>query len=258
MKKLTLIWLSLFLLSCVTPQSEKQKLFTVPVIVQDSSKKTIETFNTNSINQSMAIFIGKSAFCDSYSFTNHYINNQNYKNDFLDKKELFLSDSLKTDGFELFPDYKNTVFWSNQDEEKTYRYYPVYVANNTPNTKVFKGKDQHVIVIQEALDSNKNWRPIEGRKLFFCGIGYWGLKIHSNEFVALLIPKYDGKFKTKIRLRLEIGDIIYVSTPYEGYINQKQFHFNKQDDYLYKQYIENKTNAIKHLFLGSIPLETED
>jgi hypothetical protein len=68
MKKLTLIWLSLFLLSCVTPQSEKQKLFTVPVIVQDSSKKTIETFNTNSINQSMAIFIGKSAFCDSYSF----------------------------------------------------------------------------------------------------------------------------------------------------------------------------------------------
>jgi hypothetical protein len=70
--------------------------------------------------------------------------------------------------------------------------------------------------------------------------------------------QYDGKFKTKIRLRLEIGDIIYVSTPYEGYINQKQFHFNKEDEYLYKQYIENKTTAIKHLFLGSIPLETED
>lgn len=260
MKNTTVFGLTLLLFSCVTPDTEiqTQKTFKIPVLIQDSFTKPIEVFNTNSINQSMSVFIGKSAFCDTYSMTNYYNNNPNYKNDFIDRKELWLSDSLKTDGFELFPDYKKTVIWTNQEDERTFSYYPVYVVNNTPNTKLFKGKSQHVFSIQEALDSNKKWRPIEGRKLFFCGNGFWGLKIHSNEFVALLIPKYEGTFKTKIRIRIEIGDIIYVSTPYEGYINEKQFYFNKDDEYLYKPIVNNKTTEIKHLYLGAIPLEFDN
>lgn len=115
-----------------------------------------------------------------------------------------------------------------------------------------------MFAIQEALDDNGDWRPIEGRGFDFCGNGYWGLKIHSNEFMTILFPKYAGDFKTKIRVRIKNHDIIYVSRPFEGTINKKQFYFGKDRDYHYCEDDKNKTGAIQHVFYGSIPLELDD
>jgi hypothetical protein len=137
-------------------------------------------------------------------------------------------------------------------------YYPVYIVNQTPNTKLFIGKDSYVFAIQEALDEKGNWRPIEGRAFDACGNGSWGLKIYSYEFVTVLLPKYEGDFKTKIRVRIKNRDIIYVSKPFEATINKKQFFLDKESDYYYRDLIKDKAKTIEQLFYGSVPLEMEE
>jgi hypothetical protein len=134
-------------------------------------------------------------------------------------------------------------------------YYPVYIVNQTPNTKLFIGKDGHIFAIQEALDEEGYWRPIEGRGFDFCGNGYWGLKIHSDEFITVLFPKYEGDFKTKLRVRIKNDDMIYVSLPFDGVINKNQFILDKERDYHYRKLIENRAGAIQYLFYGAQPLE---
>ena len=47
-----------------------------------------------------------------------------------------------------------------------------------------------VFSIQEALDSNKKWRPIEGRKLFFCGNGFCKKSSHDSYFQKKQISVY--------------------------------------------------------------------
>ncbi|MBK9525698.1 MAG: hypothetical protein IPO39_13415 [Bacteroidetes bacterium] len=176
--------------------------------------------------------------------------------DFINENEVWSSDTLRTDGFEIYSDYKTKVSKIDYTGMKGKYFYPVYLVNQTPTTKVMIGKDSYVFAIQEALDTNHDWRPIEGRGFEFCGNGYWGLKIYPKEFLTFLMPKYQGNYKTKIRVRIKIGDIIYVSKPFEGTINEKQFYHNKKDDYHYKRLLENRASAIQHLFYGAEPLET--
>ncbi|MBK6839003.1 MAG: hypothetical protein IPG90_12750 [Bacteroidetes bacterium] len=128
------------------------------------------------------------------------------------KNEVWSSDTLRTDGFEIYSDYKTKVSKIDYTGMKGKYFYPVYLVNHTPTTKVMIGKDSYVFAIQEALDTNHDWRPIEGSGFEFCGNGYWGLKIYPKEFLTFLIPKY-GNTKRKSGSELKSETLSMFQSP---------------------------------------------
>jgi hypothetical protein len=226
-------------------------VFSKPVIDQPVSKGSMKYISSGFVNAIFPDFAGKYKFCDTLLIPTKPVNDTSYQSDFIDD----LPDSITTDGFEIIPDYNSSIrrpLYGNQ-----LCYYPVYIVNETKSSKAFLGKDLYVFGLQEALDTNGTWRPIEGRGFDFCGNGYWALLVHPQEFIAILFPKYAGSYKTKIRVRIQNENNIYVSKPFDATINESQLYL-KEDSYLYNELKENKASAIQHLFYGAAPMGTDD
>jgi hypothetical protein len=237
------------------------KSFVPPFIFQETTIDTFTFFNEEYISCSITDVVGKYVFCDTLKLSTRADFDTTFYKELYGHDYLPLLDSFEFDGLEIFTDYKINVSKIIRTSATSGNfYYPVYIVNQTPNIKLFVGKDSYVFAIQEALDEYGHWWPIEGRAFDFCGNGYWGLKINPNEFLTVLFPKYEGDFKTKIRVRIKNQDIIYVSKPFDGIINKSQFILEKENDYdlLYSSLVENKASAIENLFYNSEPLEFSD
>ncbi len=259
MKTATTIILLIILFACNQIDKAQQaiSIFTKPVIAQPLAEDSIKYIEPISVDGFFPRFAGKHKFTDTLFIAGYRVIDTTYRKEYIDERMVWRSDSLITDGFELVPDYSTMVYRNEYDLEYANYYYPVYLINQTPATKAFIGKDSHVFGLQEALDTNGQWRPIEGRGFDYCGNGYWSLKVDPQEFVTVLFPKYSGDYKTKIRVRIKNGDNIYVSKSYDGTINEKQLYLEK-DSYLYRELIENKSSAIQYLFYGAEPFGTND
>lgn len=263
--KIKTIVLSLILgvfISCQTDLDNPEIYeFVKPKIVNtqfdDSVKST--KFKAGFVSGVFPSFVGK------YSFTNRIdINPQKrdttiFEDFFREYSYIELEDSIDVNGFELIVDYEQSVMYDEYsymypDSDSFYEYYPVYFVNSTKTDKMFFGKDRYAFGIQEAFDNDSNWRPIEKRGFDFCGNGHWGLVVHPNEFVVVLMRKYEGVFKTGIRVRFVLGESVYVSKPFEGTINPNQF--NVQDSLYLEKLRERIGNAATWLFYG-YPLQKE-
>lgn len=264
MKRLLNILPILILTACDSKPKKQvdNTSFTPPIVYQEKTNDTINFFKVEFISTNKALYIGKSGFCDTLKLSiersspDTSIHDDRIFDDYYSE-----IDSFGLDGLEILPDYESTVSKIYYTKHGNY-YYPVYIVNQTPNTKLFIGKTSNVFAIQEAQDDKGYWRPIEGRGFDFCGLGYWGLKLFPNEFITVLFPKYEGDYKTNIRVRIENEDIIYVSKPFEGTIDKRQFILYKENwrggDRYYKWLIEDEAKTIQNTFYGSVPLELED
>jgi hypothetical protein len=242
--------------------NKSEKPFHLPIVIQPKTNDTIKYFNDdyNYLMSANPKFGGKYKFCDTLIIPLEYKPDTNQRNDFIDRGYKSYPDTFNLNGFEIIPDYKTTIVRVNNYEicgnKNAFYYYPVYVVNQTPTTKIYIG----FYVIQEALDENGDWRPIEGKKMFFDNIGNdIAIKVHQKEFVTILIQKYRGNFKTKLRVRIKNGNNIYVTNPFEGTINKNQFYFDKEyDTFHYRLTRNNKINSILSLFYGAVPLECDE
>jgi hypothetical protein len=244
------IWI-IILTSCFHKNSDNIvcEKFQIPVITQTKLDSSVY-YNSDSLSFSMSWFVGKYKFCDTVNLTS--------KDDTTNKDDLIrdfvkpnYNDSLFTDGLQIIVDYQNTIIQEVPYLEKNINCYPVFVINETNSTKILTGKDSHVFIIQEALDSSKQWHPINGKGFDFCGNGHWGVKIYPKEFALFLAPKYNGDFETLIRIRLKIGDNIYVTKPFTGKIKYSQFYLRQND--IYSRRMKDEANAIMSWFYGSPP-----
>lgn len=255
------IFLLLFILGSCTQQQSKndseRKTFTLPIVIQEQTKDTVELFKCDALNEVWFEFYGKHKFTDTLKLAEHRKRDTTYRKDFIHEYwRPTENDTLTTDGFQIFPDYKTTIHHKEDYLTRGNYYFPVYVVNETSRTKVFTAKDSYVFGVQEAIDTSEwhlgEWRPIESKGFDFCGNGNWGLKIHPGEFIIFLVPKYDGKEKQLMRIRLQIGESIYLSKSYEGTFNRKQFNIEK------KSWMDNslkvdKASTINGLFYGAKP-----
>ncbi|QNR25170.1 hypothetical protein [Croceimicrobium hydrocarbonivorans] len=225
----TILLLSILVLtSCQRNQSTfPPKEFKYPKLFNSQILDSIQStpFEAKRISEVFPIFIGKFKYQDSIDVNplnidstqiNNFIQND-LQNDWLD--------SLDINGLELLIDPNTSVPFS-----KSYNfggsprdYFPVYFVNSTNKDKVFYGKDGHVFGIQEAKEKRNQWHPIEVKGYDFCGNGRWAMIIHPQEFVVVLMQKYQGDYETEIRSRFKIGENIFVSKPYEGSIFKSQF-----------------------------------
>lgn len=82
-----------------------------------------------------------------------------------------------------------------------------------------------LLCIQEALDEQNKWLPIEYFSNDRCGNSFSDLELPPQYTVSFYLPWYTGDFKTKLRLRIKIGSYATVvfSNEWEGVIDKRQF-----------------------------------
>lgn len=98
-----------------------------------------------------------------------------------------------------------------------------YLTNRQPYDVVLSTRAGLPILIQEAIDTNGVWRPIEYSSVGGCGNAYYSIKLPSNSYLTGGVVKYTGDFETLIRLKLKNDEQILYSTPFKGKINLEQF-----------------------------------
>jgi hypothetical protein len=108
-----------------------------------------------------------------------------------------------------------------------------YIVNQTSSEVAFKAADSDLGVYQEALDDKGQWRRIELPMRYFCGNSFHKAFLPSKQCWQLAAPRYEGTFKTK--LRIVVSDLnnnppLLVSEPFDGSINPEQFNASSIDE----------------------------
>jgi hypothetical protein len=232
--------------------------FQKPIICQSPIKDSISDFKIDFIVPGKPLFMGKRKFREVIIDHDKRSAGTTFSKDYIRGDKLFEMDALITSGFELVCDYTSRVYaksnyWMDNSAYHYY-YYPVYLVNSTQETKTLIGIDDHLYGIQEALDKNGTWRPIECEGYDHCGNGLWGLYVHQQEYVILLFRVYSGHYKTKLRVKIQNRDYLYASGAFDGTIDEKQFNLSK-DDLRYLEESENKVGMAKTMFYGALPME---
>ena len=100
----------------------------------------------------------------------------------------------------------------------------VLLVNATNEEKAFAASDSRLSIVQEALDKDGKWKPVEYLPSSWCGNSRHRVFLGANEHWEFAAARYTGKIKTKLRFVLmtrDEGNI--VSNEFEGSINPKQF-----------------------------------
>lgn len=116
-------------------------------------------------------------------------------------------------------------------------HYIAYLVNMTDSSFSAKAQDGSLLIIQEALDENNKWQPIEFWVPSGCGNSYFNpLRLDSGKCILVPIKKYNGNYKTKFRLKFNFGKSIMYSDTFEGSLDKSQFRklSNEVDGILYQ------------------------
>jgi len=249
-------------IGCQSPSHESElAVFKSPQIINSQVNDSVElaVFQVEYVTEAFPVFAGKFKFLDKIDVNPENRDTALYKDFMTDFSPIRFNDSLDVNGFELVVDYEQSVKYNEYYRYGSglYDYYPVYFVNSTKTDKIFLGKDSYVFGIQEALDKEgeyAQWRPIEGRGFDFCGNGRWKLIVHPQEFVLILMRKYKGDYETEMRVRFQVGENIFVSRPFKGRINEKQFSIH-DSSYVARVLRETDGQAWAWLFYGAPPRE---
>ncbi|MFK7785465.1 MAG: hypothetical protein AB8B56_10130 [Crocinitomicaceae bacterium] len=109
-------------------------------------------------------------------------------------------------------------------------YFVSYLVNTTDSIFRATRQDGSLMMIQEALDEDGNWSPIEFWVHSGCGNSYFNpLELNPNECILVPIKRYTGDFKTYVRLRFKYGNQVLFSNTFEASIDPSQFSKETDD-----------------------------
>lgn len=116
--------------------------------------------------------------------------------------------------------------------------FPLYILNNNDSIVLLECHDGEVIMIQEAIDTNGKWRPIENFIYSGCGNSFHDVAIKKNNYALTYVYKYDGDFKTKLRVKLKSHGSTFYSNEFKGKINLSQFNKSSKESFGIKSYLD--------------------
>jgi hypothetical protein len=255
MNKLIVFFLILFLI-CSCNNKQNEKTFVLPNI-KDTTKITDFYFSPECMQRSKNEVktlqkIGENANLNSsYKKFNYFLESSN---DLFERKNL---SKYPFSGFQIFVDtmnelsiesgYSNYPFltfwdtinnkkrfedslrqnieWENWKRNKKYvKALPVYIINQTKKSIVISEQETELFLIQEALDKNGKWKPIEYMTFSDCGDSFSEYILRPNYYLMTKVYKYKGGFETLIRIKMASDTIITYSKPFRGSINLSQFN----------------------------------
>ncbi|HYG80453.1 MAG TPA: hypothetical protein VD861_08705 [Pyrinomonadaceae bacterium] len=109
-----------------------------------------------------------------------------------------------------------------------YRGMKVLLVNATQEDVAFAASDSRLYIVQEALDRDGKWKPVEYLPSSWCGNSYHSVFLGANQYWEFAAARYTGRFKTRLRFRLdeqksETETVTIYSNEFEGGVNPKQF-----------------------------------
>jgi len=99
---------------------------------------------------------------------------------------------------------------------------PVYIANLSSDIRYLKGISGHIYITQQAKDRNNKWRDIETPIRGNCDMVKYICELHPNDFVLTTVLRFNGNYKTQLRIKLEANKQTYYSEPFAGFIDYLQ------------------------------------
>ena len=132
---------------------------------------------------------------------------------------------------EYYEDGKHKVFDAKKTGQVAFSGFPVYLINLTDTTIKLTHRKYSVPLIQEALDTDGRWKPIETLFKLPAGVvmtNYYGLTVlKPGEMIVSGIYNYRGQYKTMLRVKILINGKTYYSEPFQGSINYSQIRSTK-------------------------------
>lgn len=248
-----------FVIACSTDYCSEK--FQLPKVINTQYAITTkkQVLEPESLSEVFPSFIGKYKFGEVVDLNMEKQDTSTWQ-DYISEYSINQNDSLDVNGFELIVDYNNEVYFNRffEYDSVLFAHYPVYFVNSTNSNKIFIGKDSHAFGIQEAkaLEGFSAWRPIESSSFDSCGNGGWGLIIKPGEFAVMLMRKYGGETETDLRVRAQMGNSTFVSKPFKGVVNQKQFNID-EGSYAFRILRDRNSKALYWLFYGATPKTKE-
>lgn len=93
--------------------------------------------------------------------------------------------------------------------------YPVLIENISDSVTNIETQEGWIYMIQEALDEQGNWRPIEYIDYrAVCGNSYGNSKLLPDEYLISKVYKYDGDFETQLRVKFATHKEVYYSNEF--------------------------------------------
>jgi hypothetical protein len=105
---------------------------------------------------------------------------------------------------------------------KSYRGFRLLLMNGTTSEVSLPASDSRLPIIQEALDSKGEWRPIEYLPESWCGNSSHRVFLPARHYWQFAAPAYTGKQRIRLRFVLQQQPPIF-SNEIEGSINPAQF-----------------------------------
>lgn len=155
---------------------------------------------------------------DIVYFSHDFFDNNNWLKTMDDTNEfLLLVDTNQTFGSPIF---SSSFDYFNKDFKPTYvNFYPTFLINLSDSTQRVQVQDGDLLMLQEALDSNGIWKPIEFWRRSWCGNSYYYKELSENGYFVSGVIQYQGDFKTICRVKALINNEIYYSNTYYANIN---------------------------------------
>jgi hypothetical protein len=132
-----------------------------------------------------------------------------------------------------FPQNQFSVFIDTTKKDSfslLYEGFSVFVVNTTRDTIKLSAQDSRLYMKVQALNKDQQWKDIEYLPSSWCGNSYHVLELEPNAFWKFVMPAYEGKRKTKLRICLQYLDsndphkqLIVFSNTIDGAINEGQF-----------------------------------
>jgi len=115
-------------------------------------------------------------------------------------------------------------------KELTFIGHPVYILNLTGAEITLRHPKWRIELVQEALNKNNQWIPIE--QLFSSPKGQrLPFTVHTlkpGQFIITTVFNYKGDYLTQLRIKVLNGDKTYYSKPFAGSINYSQIVANNK------------------------------
>jgi len=116
--------------------------------------------------------------------------------------------------------------------------FPVFILNESDSTMIFEHHDGRMVMIQEALTRDGKWKAIEYFQNSGCGNSFAIHTLKPNQLLVCGVNKYQGDFKTKLRVRLISEGQLLFSNTYSGFIHEEQFEEVKPRGYSLNDYLK--------------------
>ncbi len=151
------------------------------------------------------------------------------------KKLAIIVDTINEVTMTKRPIWANYLFHRSFDDNRTLlqddtltqdvKSFPIYIANLS-DTKIatLELQDGSIMMIVEAQDEHKQWKPIEYWSHSWCGNSYYSVDLPPQTFAFSRGVKCSGDFFTTCRLKVFNGGDSLISNEFKMNISATQFN----------------------------------